>query len=342
VTTNNHRRATIYHLSQKTGVSPSTISAVLNGTWRNRRISTKTAEMIIAFAEENQYMPNVAAQGLRKSFSRLVGLIIPSHDSRFFATIAQSFEFEVRRRQRFPIVVSSARDPQREQETARTLISYSIEALVVCGATDPDSVHDICDSLGVPHVNIDLPGLKASSVISDNVHGGEILTTAIARKLSETSIGPNDIHFFGGVNDAATRDRVRGFEASLSAIVGSVDPAVIHLTGYSTKSSQQAFEDYYEKHNNIPRGIFVNGPNNYEGFLRFASNNKNIDLFNTKIGCYDYDPLASFSIFETWMIRQDADKMMAKAFDILDEKPNETQIYYIEPKLIPPRSSLPL
>jgi hypothetical protein len=58
-------------------------------------------------------------------------------------------------------VVSAGRDPEKERETARTLISYAIDALVICGAADPDGVHDICSAAGLRHVNIDLPGTKA-------------------------------------------------------------------------------------------------------------------------------------------------------------------------------------
>ncbi|TKB27280.1 MAG: LacI family transcriptional regulator, partial [Mesorhizobium sp.] len=49
------KKATIYDLSVLSGSSPSTVSAVLNGTWRKRRIKESTAETILSLAERHQY-----------------------------------------------------------------------------------------------------------------------------------------------------------------------------------------------------------------------------------------------------------------------------------------------
>lgn len=193
----NQQRSTIYELSKKAGLSVSTISAVLSGTWSRRGISARTAEAVKALAKAHNYMPNKQAQGLRKSVSQMTGLMIPSHNSRFFAAVAQSFELNVRRRGKCPIVVSAGRDPATERETAKTLISYSIEGLVICGAADPDGVHEICSSAGQRHVNIDLPGSKVSSVISDNFNGGLTLTSAIIETGNKDGLRANDIHFLG-------------------------------------------------------------------------------------------------------------------------------------------------
>ena len=43
-----NKKATIYDLSVLSGSSPSTVSAVLNGTWAKRRISKSTADKIMS------------------------------------------------------------------------------------------------------------------------------------------------------------------------------------------------------------------------------------------------------------------------------------------------------
>ena len=78
------------------GSSPSTVSAVLNGTWRKRRIKESTAEAILGLAELHQYTTNLQARGLRSSRSGLVGLMLPVHDNRYFSSMAQTFEAHVR------------------------------------------------------------------------------------------------------------------------------------------------------------------------------------------------------------------------------------------------------
>jgi hypothetical protein len=134
------KKATIYDLSVLSGCSASTVSAVLNGTWRKRRIKESTAELIQNLAEQHQYTANLQARGLRNSRSGLVGLLLPVHDNRYFSSMAQTFEAQVRSHGKCPVVVSASRDPQEELATVETLISYSIDELFIAGATDPDSI----------------------------------------------------------------------------------------------------------------------------------------------------------------------------------------------------------
>ena len=124
----------------------STVSAVLNGTWRKRRIKESTAELIRDLAEQHQYTANLQARGLRSSRSGLVGLLLPVHDNRYFSSMAQTFEAQVRSHGQCPIVVSACRDPEEERRTVETLISYSIDELFIAGATDPDGVHAVCEA----------------------------------------------------------------------------------------------------------------------------------------------------------------------------------------------------
>ncbi|MEO8532072.1 MAG: LacI family DNA-binding transcriptional regulator, partial [Deltaproteobacteria bacterium] len=174
-----NKRPTIYDLSVLSGASPSTVSAVLSGSWQKRRIKPSTAKEITELAQKHQYSPNRQARALRVARSGLVGMIVPIHDSRIFSSMAQAFETEARRRGLTPVVVSTLRDPLEEVRTVETLISYQIDALMIAGATEPDAIHDLCEAASLAHVNVDLPGTRAPSVISDNFAGAVQLTEAL-------------------------------------------------------------------------------------------------------------------------------------------------------------------
>ena len=162
-----HKKATIYDLAELAQVSASTVSAVLSGNWRQRRIAESTALKVQRLASAHKYNANRQASGLRTSRSGLIGMIVPLHDNRFFSEMAQVFERLARERHWYPLVVSTLRSPALELETVNTLISYRVEHLVITGATDPDSISRACHTHGVAHVNVDLPGTTAASVISD-------------------------------------------------------------------------------------------------------------------------------------------------------------------------------
>src|SRR6478752_3321947 len=106
------KKATIYDLSVVSGASASTVSSVLNGTWRKRRISEETANRIISLAKAHRYTVNLQARALRSSRSGLVGLLLPVYDNRFFSSMAQTFEALARGRGLLPMVVSGRRDPE--------------------------------------------------------------------------------------------------------------------------------------------------------------------------------------------------------------------------------------
>ncbi|WEX08693.1 LacI family DNA-binding transcriptional regulator [Chelativorans sp. AA-79] len=339
---NGRKKATIYDLSVLAGSSPSTVSAVLNGTWRKRRIRESTAEFIRQLADQHQYTANRQAQGLRNSRSGLVGLMLPVYDNRYFSSMAQTFEAHVRSKGGCPVVVSASRDPQEERRTAETLISYSVDELFICGATDPDGVHEVCEQAGLRHINIDLPGSRVPSVISDNYAGGRLLAEAVIRHFSpERPLKPGDFYLFGGRDDDASRERVRGFRAVKRELLGGDPDECIQPTGYSPNNTRAAFEAFYEREGRLPRALFVNSTINFEGFLRFMAGHPHETFSDIVVGCYDYDPFASFLPFPVIMIRQDIDGMLTKAFALMEEAHPAPEIHLVLPELVEPRSAVP-
>ena len=143
------KRTTIYDLAELAGTSASAVSAVLNGNWKKRRISVKLAEKITKLAEEQGYALNMQASVLRRDRSKIIGMIVPKYDNRYFASIVEQFEMLARARGLFPIITCTQRDPALEVEAARAMLSYQVDCLVATGATDPDRIVDLCAAAGV-------------------------------------------------------------------------------------------------------------------------------------------------------------------------------------------------
>jgi LacI family transcriptional regulator len=72
-------------ISELTGVSIATVSRVINN---NGRFSKDTKENILAAIDKYGYTPNIVAQGLRKSRTRNIGVIVPNITNEYFAKIA--------------------------------------------------------------------------------------------------------------------------------------------------------------------------------------------------------------------------------------------------------------
>lgn len=330
-------KSTIYDLAEMAGVSATTVSAVLSGNWRTRRIAEETAQRVLALAAEHSFSVNRQASGLRTNRSGLIGMIIPLHDNRFFSGMAQTFEKLARQRHLYPIVVSTLRDTKLEIETVRTLISYRVECLIVAGATDPDSISDVCRAHGVAHVNVDLPGTKATSVISDNFWGAQQLTNAlIAKSKPHRAAARNRPYFVGGLaTDNATRRRMEGFSQAVRANTGELRPEQLDACGYEPDLAEAHVAALYERLKGLPRALFVNSTIALEGVVRFLKTLPHEELKTCTFGCYDWDPFAGMLAFPLMMVRQNVDGLLEQAFAVLDHgEPASPEVFEIRPVLM--------
>lgn len=333
-------KTTIYDLARSTGASPSTVSAALSGTWRSRRIKESTALEIQRLAEEQGYTTNLQARGLRKARSGLVGMVLPAHFNRFFASMSQIFEAHVRARGMCPVVVSTLRDPDEERRTVETLISYAIDSLFIVGATDPDALSDICAAVNLKHVNVDLPGTKAPSVISNNYSGARQLTREILRSMPRSdSPLRGKAYFIGGWRgDFATAERIRAFKDVVREELGEPADDLVFARSYDPDESAIDARQLCERIGGLPTGLFINSTFAFEGVLKYFATLPAEAFNNIIVGCYDYDPFASFMHFPVIMVRQNVDQLIAEAFRIIEGEVNGAPCLQVEPQLIRPRT----
>jgi LacI family transcriptional regulator, fructose operon transcriptional repressor len=330
------RKTTIYDVATVSGVSASTVGSVLNGSWERRRISKDLAERVLGVATELGYRQNRQASALRTHRSGLIGMILPLHDNRYFSSLSQAFEAEARKRRLCPIVVSTLRDPDEEKRTVATLLSHNVDSLFLAGATDPDPLSRMCTEAGIPHINVDLPGSLAASVLSDNYFGAKELTHHLIER-AKPDFAVCDIHFIGGNNqDFNTKERIRGFQDALALNAGSrATDNQINPCGYGPDNAELAMHQLLERLGTLPRAVFVNSTIAFEGVFRVLKGFPDTAFDKFFIGCYDWDPFLAHLHFPVAMVRQDAERMIEVAFEIVDAgRQAEVTTSLVRPSLI--------
>src|SRR5579864_5721745 len=75
------RRITLKSVAERVGLTPSTVSAVLNNSPASRSVPQKTKNRILAAAHELNYRPNFFARSLRVRRSFTVGVIAQIGDA---------------------------------------------------------------------------------------------------------------------------------------------------------------------------------------------------------------------------------------------------------------------
>lgn len=312
------KRLTIYDVAELAGASPTAVSSVLNGTWKKRRISAALAERITRIADENGYSLNMQASGLRRESSRLIGMIVPKYDNRYFGSIVEKFETRARERGLFPIVTCTQRNPELEVQAARAMISHQVDCLVATGATDPDRITRLCAKARVRSFNLDLPGKLAPSVISDNFGGAYALTKRILVASASTRATNEPLLYVGGRSDHNTTERIRGFTEAHQEAGISVDPSMILATGYAPDKAEAALRELAARRGKLPAAMFVNSTIPLEGVMRWIKTSRHFGDHLPHIGCFDWDPIVPILNENIVMLRQDVSGMLNALFHLID------------------------
>ena len=328
------KQVTIYDIADRVGTSASTVGAVLNGSWRSRRISEKRAKSIRQLATEMGYAPNMQARALRNVQSRMIGMILPMYDNRYFGAIAERFEVEARARGLLPMTSCTRRDPDLELATVRQMLSYNVDRIVCTGASDPDGIARICEAQGVPTINLDLPGTAAPSIISDNYAGAYKLTAAlIARADARGSDWHEDFLFVGGrPTDNNTSERIRGFRTAITDAGAAPIEDNILACGYAAAKSKAAFAAKIAQSGRMPTAVFVNSTISLEGVFEWLAQHDRAALDTILFGSFDWDPFAQYMAQNLFSVRQDVAAMLDAMFQVIDgAHPHPPEVIQIPP-----------
>lgn len=121
---------TIYDIAKETGVSPSTVSRVINGS---AGVSEEKRKKIEDTIKKRQFRPNAIASGLKKKKSQTIGFILPDVKNPYFATIF--YELQIRAKQKNYLVFLCNTDNDRDIELKALygLLDKQVEAIVLMG-----------------------------------------------------------------------------------------------------------------------------------------------------------------------------------------------------------------
>jgi len=213
---------TIRDVARLSGVSPMTVSRVINDS---ERVSPGTRRRVEQAIAELGYVPSRLARGLSRQRTGTLSVIVPDVANPFFTAVVRAAE-EVARRADYHVILCDTRaDLTVERDVIEELIAHRVEGVVIAPVSDRSATHlRRLAEFGVPFVLVDrsIPGVDSDVVLGDSSGG--------ARRLIEhlISLGHRRIGFIVESGDVSTaRDRRTGYEAALSAAGIALDPALV-------------------------------------------------------------------------------------------------------------------
>ncbi|MGB3842503.1 MAG: LacI family DNA-binding transcriptional regulator, partial [Bacillota bacterium] len=117
---------TIKDVARKAGVSYATVSRALND---HPEISEETKKRIVKIALEMGYRPNAIAQGLVKTETKTIGLIIPDITNPFFPEVAHGIEDAAVEAGYTVFLCNTNWNPEREERYFDDLIRKQVDGL---------------------------------------------------------------------------------------------------------------------------------------------------------------------------------------------------------------------
>jgi len=244
--------ATIVSVSQKVGVSVSTVSRVLNGKSEQYRISKSTQKLILDAAAELNYSPNLLARGLRLNKTNTIGYIIPDIANPFFSRIADNVEKHARKKGYSVVICNSEEETNAEKILVKTLAERKIDGVIISPVGQ--EIQHILElkERNIPIILIDryFPGKEIPFVTSDNYKGA---FTAVKYLIEN---GHTKIACIQGLEDTQpVFERVRGYKDALKEFKLEVDEDLIVGDSFSEENG------YIEtklllKNNKKPTAIF--------------------------------------------------------------------------------------
>lgn len=174
----------IKDIAIKAGVSTTTVSFVLNGKAREKRISEEIEQNILAIAEKLHYRPNPLARGLRTGHTETIALMVEDIANPFFSALARVVEDEAEKLGYTVMFCSTENDDNRALKLIHGLKHRQMDGFLI---TPSPSLKDAILNLKKEERHIvlidrSIPNIDIPSVTVNNFNGAVKATQYLINK----------------------------------------------------------------------------------------------------------------------------------------------------------------
>jgi LacI family transcriptional regulator len=178
-------KVTIYDIASRAGVSPGTVSKVLNN---NGKLLPETRDRVLQTVKELNYQPNVAASSLKKKQTYTIRLIVPDITNPYYSALARAVEDEALLHDYTVIIASTDNNPEREQTQVSRLKPYGLDGYIIttnANELSPSLRHLLASGERVVFVDrkVDVESYSArcTRIATDHRKGGYLAATHLLK-----------------------------------------------------------------------------------------------------------------------------------------------------------------
>ena len=230
------KQTTIREVAARAGVSPSTVSRVLNGNDADH-MRPETKERVLLAMKELDYTPVKAAQSLRRQRTEVIGILVPDISNPFFSLLARGAGSVAFEEGYSTLICDSNHSVEKESRYLETLLAEQVEGIVFIPVGQPnmEKVNRLLRR-GVRIVVADRRVEGLPSVEANNHAGSRELTKYVL------SLGHRKIAYIAGPEEVSTaQDRLAGFREAMKE--ADVEPVGVWYGNFTYEGGYQQAQE---------------------------------------------------------------------------------------------------
>jgi LacI family transcriptional regulator len=224
---------TIYDVAKHAGVSPATVSRVLNG----HRVDRALADRVNQATAELGFRRNAVARNLRRSRTTLWAVIISDIGNPFFTSLVRGVEDAAQAAGYSVVLCNSDENLEKEADYVSAAVSEQMAGVIISPASERSSDVSMLVDAKMPVVAIDraIRGVEVDSVRVDNAHGAAEATAHLL------AVGHQRVACITGPRRATTASqRLKGYEHAHRAAGVAVDPNLVRHADFRQQGGYEA------------------------------------------------------------------------------------------------------
>ncbi|WBL23784.1 LacI family DNA-binding transcriptional regulator [Zunongwangia sp. HRR-M8] len=228
-----NKRYSIKDIAAALNVSVTTVSFVLNGKAKEKRISDQVADKIIEYAKSINYKPNLLAQSLRTGRSKIIVVMVEDISNYFFSKVARIIEDIAYEKGYKVLFCSNENDDERSRELINLFRERQVDGYIVVPSPGiQGEIQDLVED-DIPVVLFDryFPDFETNYVIVNNAEAVKNATNRLIensfRKIAFVTIASEQTQM---------QDRKNGYKLALED--NNLDEFILEVPFYENNKSK--------------------------------------------------------------------------------------------------------